>query len=167
MYYLFLHNYGASSFIIVQGNAILFNNSYIPNSEIKVLLLLRRLGAVPSPRRYGLVNLGYVMEQVEMGPFFSAFFGFRLSILFYRDSPYSYITCWMNNRPVCVCSSETSSRCLQWKPCRLLCVDHFVADTWLTPPKVLKLLQWSSFTQEVQNIVQLVDICDDNCRKAN
>jgi hypothetical protein len=76
MYYLFLHNYGASevcpvpSFIIVQGNAILFNNSYIPNSEIKVLLLLRRLGAVPSPRRYGLVNLGFVTVQVEMGPFF-------------------------------------------------------------------------------------------------
>jgi hypothetical protein len=40
---------------------------------------------------------------------FSEFFGFYLSILFHRGSPYSYVTSGVNNKPVVVRSSETWS----------------------------------------------------------
>jgi hypothetical protein len=44
------------------------------------------------------VCVAFVVDKVER--FLSEFFGFPLSVLFYRDSAYSYVIWSMINRPI-------------------------------------------------------------------
>jgi hypothetical protein len=52
----------------------------------------RRLFADLSPRRPGLVLVGFVADIVALGQVFLQVILFSLSITFHRSSPYTYIT---------------------------------------------------------------------------
>jgi hypothetical protein len=66
----------------------------------KAVPWLRRLVTAFSPRRPGLVHTGYVVCRVALGQVSLRVLQFPLSVSLHRDSPYSYITWRMNNRPV-------------------------------------------------------------------
>jgi hypothetical protein len=69
---------------------------------VSACLSLRRPGFAPMS-----VHVGFVVDKVALGQFFSEFFGFPLSVSFHRGLSYSYIIWRMNNRPIGGRSSET------------------------------------------------------------
>jgi hypothetical protein len=75
------------------------------NDDELAVLCLRLLVAGLSPRRPGLVNVGFV----ALGHFLPQLFGIPLSISFHRGSPYSCHMGDEKNRPVGSRSSETVS----------------------------------------------------------
>jgi hypothetical protein len=58
---------------------------------------------------FGPVHVGFVMYKVALGQVYISFLRFSLSILFHRNSPYSYIIWGKENRLVGDRSSETFS----------------------------------------------------------
>jgi hypothetical protein len=62
-----------------------------------------------TPIRARSVHLGFLMGTVALGQVSLRVLLFLLSVSFHRGSPYSYIVCGMNNRPVGGRSSETQS----------------------------------------------------------
>jgi hypothetical protein len=73
----------------------------------------RRLVVYLSPRCTGFAPasmyeyVGFVMDKVALGQVFLRVFGFSLSILFHRRSPYPYIIWGMNTTSISGSSSET------------------------------------------------------------
>jgi hypothetical protein len=57
----------------------------------------------------GSVHVGFSVDKVVLGRFYSDFFGFLLSASFHHGSPYSCIIWGMSNRPVSGRSSDITS----------------------------------------------------------
>jgi hypothetical protein len=46
------------------------------------------------------VHVGFVVDRVALGQIFLQVFRVPLSVSFHHGSPYSYVTCGMNSRPI-------------------------------------------------------------------